>query len=61
MADDVKHRTPAPQPMPADEAFTPGREPAEEPHPPEDDFWQNIMFESNTYKIDHYRAVGSVS
>src|SRR5262245_17772873 len=56
MPDDVKHRTPAPTALPTDEQFTPGREPAHEPHPPEDDFWQNLMYESNDYKIEHYRA-----
>jgi hypothetical protein len=51
-----KHRTSAPNPLPADEEFTPGREPDYEPHPPEDEVWANIMFEANDYKIQHYRA-----
>jgi hypothetical protein len=56
MADDVKYRTPAPQPLPNDEAFTAGREPDHEPHPPEEEFLENLMFESNTYKMEHYRS-----
>jgi len=58
MADDLnpKHRTPPPAEIPADESFTPGRDPGPDAHPPEDDFWQNIMFESNEYKMEHYRA-----
>jgi len=57
MADEPeKHRTSAPQPLPTDEQFTPGRDPGEDAHAPEEEFWDNIMFESNRYKIDHYRA-----
>ena len=56
-APDVWHRTPAPQPLPNDEQFTPGRPPEHEPHPPEDDFWDNLLYESNDYKISHYRAL----
>jgi hypothetical protein len=56
MADEVKLRTPAPQPLPADEAFVPGREPGGDVHPPEDSFWDNILYESNDYKLAHYRA-----
>ena len=56
MADEPKHRTPPPAEIPADESFTPGRNPDHEPHPPEDEFWDNVMFESNEYKMEHYRA-----
>ena len=49
-------RTHPPSPLPADEDFTPGRDPGGDAHPPEDEFWQNVMYESNQYKIDHYRA-----
>lgn len=49
-------RTPPLGPLPNDEAFTPGRDPGEDAHPPEDEFWQNVMFEDNNYKISHYRA-----
>jgi hypothetical protein len=57
MADEPeKHRTPAPQPLPNDEEFTPGRDPGPDAHPPEDEFWDNIMFETNDYKQEHYRA-----
>jgi len=51
-----KHRTPPLAPLPNDEAFSPGGVPAEEPHAREDEFWDNIMFESNDYKTLHYRA-----
>jgi hypothetical protein len=56
MADEVKLRTPAPQPLPAGEIFNPGREPGPDAHPPDDEFWQNIFYEDNQYKFDHYRA-----
>lgn len=57
MADeDPKHRTPPLSPLPADESFTPGGVPVGEVHPPEDDFWDNVMFESNEYKMEHYRS-----
>jgi hypothetical protein len=45
-----------PSPLPNDEQFAPGRDPGPEAHPPEDEFWQNIMFEDNQYKMEHYRA-----
>lgn len=51
-----KHRTPPLSPLPNDEPFTPGGVPDDEVHPPEDNFWENIMFESNDYKTRHYRA-----
>lgn len=52
-----KLRTPAPQPLPSDEAFTPGGVPSHEhDHGLEDEFWENIVYESNPYKIEHYRA-----
>ena len=57
MADEPeKHRMAAPSPLPNDEEFTPGREPDHEAHPPEDEFWDNIVYESNDYKQEHYRA-----
>jgi hypothetical protein len=57
---DLKHRTPPPNPLPADESFTPGRDPGPDAHPPEDAFFQNIMFESNDYKLEHYRATAQL-
>jgi len=60
MADEVKLRTLPLQPLPPDEAFTPGRDPGDDAHPPEDDFWQNIMYEDNRYKVDHYRAAAQL-
>jgi len=60
MADEPeKHRTSAPNPLPNDEEFTPGREPGDA-HPPEDEFWDNIMYEKNDYKIEHYRAAAQL-
>jgi hypothetical protein len=57
MAVDAKRRSSPPQPLPQDEAFPPGRDPGEHAHPPEDgDFWENIVFENNAYKMEHYRA-----
>lgn len=56
MADDFKRRTGPPSPLPQDEAFSPGRDPGPDAHPPEDEFWQNIIFEDNAYKMAHYRA-----
>ena len=57
MADEPeKHRMSPPSPLPADEEYTPGREPDHETHPPEDEFWDNIFFEENSYKLEHYRA-----
>ena len=56
MADDPKHRTPPPAEVPADESFAPGGVPACTPHPPEDDFWDNVMYEDNAYRMQHYRA-----
>ena len=53
----MKHRTHPLQPLPPDEAFTPGGVPVEDPHPPEEEFLDNLMFESNSYKIEHYRSV----
>lgn len=55
MADEVKLRTLPLSPLPNDEAFTPGGVPTHE-HPPESDFWENVMFESNTYKVEHFRS-----
>lgn len=60
MADEVKLRTLPLQPLPPDEAFTPGRDPGADAHPPEDEFWQNIMYESNIYKTEHYRAAAQL-
>ena len=46
MADEVKLRTPAPQPLPHDEAFTPGGVPvAYARSRPEDEFWENLIYE----------------
>jgi hypothetical protein len=53
-------RTHPPSPLPNDEEFTPGRDPGGDAHPPEDEFWQNVMYESNPYKIDHYRATAQL-
>jgi len=50
-------RTPAPQPLPPDEQFTPGRPLPHDVHPPEDEFWDNLVYESNDYKIEHYRGL----
>jgi hypothetical protein len=61
MADEVKLRTPPLMPLPADEAFTPGRDPGPDAHPPEDEFWANVMFESNAYKTEHYRAAAQLA
>ena len=58
MADEPeRHRISAPSPLPPDEQFTPGlRDPGEDAHPPEDAFFDNIFYESNAYKMEHYRA-----
>ena len=56
MPDEVKLRTLPLSPLPNDETFTPGREPGDDAHPPEDDFWRNLVYEDNRYKVDHYRA-----
>lgn len=57
MADEPeKHRTSALNPLPNDEEFTPGGNPGDDAHAPEDDFWDNIFYEENDYKIAHYRA-----
>ena len=56
MADEPKHRTPPPAEVPHDQYFTPGADPGPDAHPPEDEFWDNILYESNEYKTEHYRA-----
>ena len=52
MPDEVKLRTPAPQPLPNDEQFTPGREPATAPEGITAD---DLMYASNPDKIAFYR------
>jgi hypothetical protein len=56
MADEPKNRIPPPAEVPADQSFTPGPDPGPDAHPPEDEFWQNVMYESNEYKTEHCRA-----
>jgi hypothetical protein len=61
MADEPeKHRTSAPNPLPNDEQFTPGGNPGDDAHAPEDDFWNNVFYEENDYKINHYRAAAQL-
>ena len=48
-------------PLPHDEAFTPGGVPQHEHgYGPEDEFMQNIVYESNQYKVDHYRSAAQI-
>ena len=58
MAEPGTPRTAPLNPLPNDEEFTPGREPDSEVHPPEDSFWDNVWYEDNAYKVEHYRALG---
>ncbi len=56
-----KLRTLPMAPLPNDEPFTPGREPAHtHDHGLEDEFWENIVYEDNTYKVEHYRAAAQI-
>jgi hypothetical protein len=57
MADEPeKHRMSAPSPLPNDQEFTPGPDPGEDAHAPDDEFFDNLFYESNEYKLAHYRA-----
>ena len=58
MADEPeKHRTSPPHPLPADEQYTPGGVPEHDhDHGLEDEFAENLLFESNDYKLQHYRG-----
>ncbi len=57
MADEVKLRSLPLQPLPPDEPFVPGFPPSHtHDHGLEEEFAENLFYESNTYKMQHYRA-----
>lgn len=61
MADEVKLRTLPLSPLPNDEAFTPGGVPSHEhDHGLEEEFAENLMYENNTYKVQHYRGAAQL-